>query len=99
MIPAVIPFLAPFTFLCHQRWDNTVAIRKLPSGMALLMLSGSRDEIVPASHMKELWQYAQKTGHRHATWMEFPSGRHNDTVVQPHYWEAVQIFIDKIMEQ
>lgn len=98
MIPAAIPFLAPFSFLCHQRWDNITAIQKLPSNMALLMLSGLQDEIVPSSHMKGLWEIAQKTGHRLATWIDFPNGMHNDTVVQPGYWDAIQTFYDKIVE-
>lgn len=99
MIPAAIPFLAPFSFLCHQRWDNIAAIQKLPSGMALLMLrhvllqfnginvprililncpcSGLQDEIVPSAQMKGLWKIAQKTGHRLATWIDFPNGMHS----------------------
>jgi len=96
LIPSAVPYLSPFTFLCHQRWESEVTITKLPKDMALLMLSGALDEIVPSSHMKELWEIAKRSGRERATWLEFPSGSHNDTCTKPGYWEAVWTFIDEV---
>ncbi|KIJ49154.1 hypothetical protein M422DRAFT_28137 [Sphaerobolus stellatus SS14] len=99
LIPSAIPFLAPFTFLCHQVWNSEEEITKLPPDMALLMLSGSQDEIVPASHMKELWEIAQKSGRKKAIWIEFPEGQHNTTVMQHGYWRAVYTFIEAVEKE
>ncbi|KAF8519776.1 Alpha/Beta hydrolase protein, partial [Hysterangium stoloniferum] len=96
LIPDVMPYLTSVTFLCHQRWDNAVAITKLPPTMALLMLSGSRDEIIPSWHMKELWDIAKTSGRKNATWVDFVSGHHNDTCMQRGYWEAVGDFIQRL---
>ncbi|KAF8586783.1 alpha/beta-hydrolase [Ramaria rubella] len=97
MIPAALPFLSPFAFLCHQKWDNATMITKIPASMALLMLSGKQDEIVPAAHMSELWDIAQKSGRKDATWVDFEFGHHNDTCMQSGYWAAVSSFISRLV--
>ncbi|KAF8529567.1 hypothetical protein BU17DRAFT_60359 [Hysterangium stoloniferum] len=56
--------------------------------MALLMLSGSQDEIIPSWHMKELWDITKMSGRKNTTWVDFVSGHHNDTCMQRGYWEA-----------
>ncbi|KAF8496343.1 Alpha/Beta hydrolase protein [Gautieria morchelliformis] len=96
LIPTAVPFLSPFTFLCHQTWDNATAMTKLPADMALLMLSGRLDEIVPAQHMSELWKLAQKSERKNATWRHFPGGMHNNTCMQQGYWDVVTEFVGRV---
>jgi len=60
LIPSALPFLSPFAFLCHQKWESASKLPKIPVTTPILMLSGLQDEVVPAEHMKELWQIAQK---------------------------------------
>jgi len=96
LIPSAVPYLAPFAFLCHQRWESATTVTKLPPSMALLMLSGSNDEIVPSEHMRELWKIAQKSGRKKSTWLDFPHGNHNDTCIQPGYWTAIAKFLREV---
>ncbi|KAF8499403.1 Alpha/Beta hydrolase protein [Gautieria morchelliformis] len=97
LIPTVAPILSPFAFLCHQTWDNAAAIATLPADMALLMLSGTRDQLVPAEHMAELWRLAQNSERKNATWRDFPWGTHtcakDSNCLQPGYWDAIIEFM------
>ncbi|KAF8522495.1 Alpha/Beta hydrolase protein [Hysterangium stoloniferum] len=88
-----MPSLAPFRFLCNQRWENATAIRKLPPTIAVLMLSGLRDQVIPPAHMKELWDIAKTSGLTNTTWKEFPYGKHSDTADCSGYMEAISEFL------
>lgn len=59
-MPSAFPILGPFSFLCHQKWDSASKVPLIPRDIPILMLSGARDEVVPAEHMKELWDIVQK---------------------------------------
>ncbi|KAF9787968.1 Alpha/Beta hydrolase protein [Thelephora terrestris] len=59
LIPSALPFLSPFAFLCHQKWESAKKLPKIPVTTPILMLSGLQDEVVPAEHMKELWEIAK----------------------------------------
>ncbi|EJC98641.1 alpha/beta-hydrolase [Fomitiporia mediterranea MF3/22] len=57
LIPEIMPiftFVAPF----FRQWNSARKLKRLPHRVALLMLSGQRDEIVPPKHMRELWEIA-----------------------------------------
>ncbi|CCA68369.1 hypothetical protein PIIN_02235 [Serendipita indica DSM 11827] len=58
LIPTAIPWLSPFSWLCHQKWDSANAVLKIPKTTPMLLLSGSQDEIVPNGHMRALWEIA-----------------------------------------
>ena len=60
LIPSALPFLSPFAFLCHQKWESAKKLPKIPVTTPILMLSGLQDEVVPAEHMKGLWEIAKK---------------------------------------
>jgi fermentation-respiration switch protein FrsA (DUF1100 family) len=60
LIPSALPFLSPFAFLCHQKWESANKLPKIPVTTPILMLSGLQDEVVPAEHMKRLWEIAKK---------------------------------------
>lgn len=92
LIPAVIPFLKPFSFMCNQRWESEKIIGKIPSSVNLLILSGSKDELVPPSHPETLYLLSNsKKKYIH----KFPNGTHNDTVLQPNYWTYFNMFCMK----
>ena len=56
MVPSALPVLGPFAFLCHQKWDSASKLPLIPRQIPILMLSGLRDEVVPAEHMQGLWE-------------------------------------------
>jgi len=62
LIPTALPLLGPFSFLCHQKWDSASKIARIPRQTPVLMLSGTKDEVVPAEHMLGLWQLIEKRG-------------------------------------
>ncbi|KZW00491.1 alpha/beta-hydrolase [Exidia glandulosa HHB12029] len=93
LIPSALPMLGPFAFLCHQIWDSANALPKIPASTPILMLSGLLDEVIPPSHMTELFHIACETGRTKGVWRDFPEGSHNNTCVQPGYWSAVEEFI------
>jgi len=62
LVPSALPVLGPFAFLCHQKWDSASKIPLIPHATPMLMLSGTRDEVVPAEHMLALWELVQNRG-------------------------------------
>jgi len=62
LIPSAMPWLGPFSFLCHQKWESYLKAPKLPPTMPVLMLGGARDEVVPRSQMQELWAIIHNRG-------------------------------------
>ena len=60
LIPSALPFLSPFAFLCHQKWESASKLPMIPVTTPILMLSGLQDEVVPAEQMKGLWEIAKK---------------------------------------
>ncbi|KAG0198162.1 hypothetical protein BGX28_008389 [Mortierella sp. GBA30] len=93
VIPSVLPVLSHVTFLCHQLWDSEKMIQRI-TRLPVLFLAGSKDELVPPSHMRELYRLLDTTGE--SVWREFPEGTHNDTCLKPGYFEAIKSFMDGI---
>ncbi|KAH9987854.1 Alpha/Beta hydrolase protein [Russula vinacea] len=62
LIPSAMPWLGPFSFLCHQKWESYLKAPRLPPGMPVLMLGGAHDEVVPRSQMQELWAIIRNRG-------------------------------------
>jgi abhydrolase domain-containing protein 13 len=90
LVPHALPALAPFSFLCHQKWDSASKIPLIPATTPILMLSGAKDEIVPKDHMRRLWEVVAKrgekkklngseykTGLERAKYIEFENGSHS----------------------
>lgn len=109
LVPHALPVLGPFSFLCHQKWNSASKIPLIPPTTPILMLSGASDELVPKEHMRALWEVVAKrgekkkpngseykTGLERAKYIEFESGHHNDTCVQPGYWTAIAEFITSL---
>ncbi|KAG2201551.1 hypothetical protein INT47_007428 [Mucor saturninus] len=91
LIPSVMPFLKHFTFLCHQQWPSEKSIRHIVN-IPILFLAGAKDELVPPSHMVTLNELSETRGQK--TWVAFPNGMHNDTCMQPGYFNAIRDFLE-----
>lgn len=63
--------------------------------MLMTIGSGSSDEIVPSEHMRELWEIAQKSGRKKATWLDFPRGSHSAC---PPEWRAWLVSVKSVID-
>lgn len=89
LIPTVFPPARYLARLCHQIWPSEKTlpgIRKVP----ILFLSGAKDELVPPSHMKKLFEVCASEW---KVWKELPNGTHNDTCAEENYFEYIDEFI------
>jgi pimeloyl-ACP methyl ester carboxylesterase len=57
-----MPIVRHLTWVIHQRWDSAQRVAQIPRSLPIFMISGSKDEVVPANHMAELWDIAQRRG-------------------------------------
>ncbi len=88
LIPIVMPIAKYFTFLCTERWmseDRISVIDRIP----ILFLSGTRDELIPPSMMKELFEAAPTKKKKFAA---VTGGTHNDTCIIPVFWTELITF-------
>ncbi|TDL28038.1 alpha/beta-hydrolase [Rickenella mellea] len=96
LIPDAMPIFSLLATFFRQ-WNSLKRISETPLSLPILMLSGLRDEIIPARHMKALWDAANPNGlQRQGRLVEFAHGHHNDTWDQPGYWEAVAQFVEEL---
>ncbi|KAF2749268.1 BEM46 family protein [Sporormia fimetaria CBS 119925] len=89
LIPSAFPPARFLTPLCHQIWPSEETLPKI-TDVPFLFLSGLQDEIVPASHMAQLFQICRS---KVKIWKELPNGTHNDTVAEPKYFDYIDAFI------
>ena len=89
LIPRVVPLLHPFTFLCTQKWNSAALIPQICQ--RTLFLGGKIDELIPPDHMVQLHRLALRSPHR--KFVTFENGTHNDTCIQPGYFEAIKEFL------
>ncbi|KAL9123069.1 MAG: hypothetical protein Q9187_000371 [Circinaria calcarea] len=90
LIPSAFPparFLAP---LCHQRWPSEETLPQIKD-VPILFISGLKDEIVPPSHMEQLYSLCRSST---KIWKAMPNGTHNDTVAEPYYFNYIADFIN-----
>jgi len=97
----LMPWLAPFLFLCTENWRSEESFKKIPANIHMLLLSGLQDELVPPEQMQILWKAATREGMGQSkrVWEEFPRGTHNDTCIQPGYWGKVKEFVNSITSE
>ncbi|KAI9787929.1 MAG: hypothetical protein M1816_007329 [Peltula sp. TS41687] len=89
LIPSAFPPARFLAGLCHQIWPSESILPTI-TDVPILFLSGLQDEIVPASHMVELYRLCRSKRKR---WRTFANGMHNDTVIQPGYFDYVAQFL------
>lgn len=91
-IPHIFPFLKYVTRFVHQVWDLESLIPKIPADIPVLLMSARKDEIVPPSHMDHIKQLFNSND---LTFYAYNDSLHNDTVIQPQYWDRIHEFIQK----
>ncbi|KAI9184328.1 bem46 protein, variant [Blastocladiella emersonii ATCC 22665] len=104
LIPSVMPFLKPFTFLCHQVWPSRTSMATIRKDLPILFLSSGHDELIPQAHMRELHRIAcERHGDEDTkavepvrVWHEFPDGTHNDAPMQDGYFEVIERFVKRV---
>lgn len=100
LVPHVMPWIGWARWLCHQRWESETRLREMLAGPlpATLFLSGGADELIPSSHMHHLFAIVAgtKEGRARAKLITFEKGTHNDTFLQPGYFEAISEFISSL---
>ncbi|UZJ54736.1 hypothetical protein CBS101457_004056 [Exobasidium rhododendri] len=90
LIPHVLPLVKPFTFLCREYWSSDVGIKRISAQTPVLFLTGRQDELVPPPHMDTLIATCSSEV---VVRMMLDGGNHNNTCVQPGYFEAVGLFL------
>jgi fermentation-respiration switch protein FrsA (DUF1100 family) len=91
MARAVYPFLPLWPFV-RTRYDNEAKVPRL--AVPLLVLHGDRDEVVPFSQGRRLFEAAPEP----KRFFAIPGAGHNDTylVGGAAYWNAVRAFLDTL---
>ncbi|KAF7321976.1 Hydrolase-4 domain-containing protein [Mycena kentingensis (nom. inval.)] len=96
-------YLGYLWFLCTEKWDSARKVARLPAELPILMLSGEKDEVVPAAHMRELWGIAQRRGAGAGAdvgrdrFVSFPEGTHSRMYAWPEYWSAITDFLEPVL--
>ena len=89
MIPAAFPPARYLAKLCHQIWPSEESIPKI-TDVPILFLSGLKDEIVPPSHMRELYDLSRA---KKKIWKTLPNGSHDGSVAEEGYFDYVFEFL------
>jgi hypothetical protein len=89
LIPSIIPPARYLTMLCHQVWPSDTFLPSITE-IPILFISGLKDEIVPPSHMRRLYEICQTPT---KIWKPLPGGDHNSSVLEAGYFEAVADFV------
>ncbi|CUM65534.1 uncharacterized protein PRCAT00003180001 [Priceomyces carsonii] len=89
-VPHVFPWLRFFTSFVHQKWELETLVPLIPRSVPLLLLSARSDEIVPPDHMDKIYELSKSENKEIC---KFENSLHNDTVIQPEYWDIVHNFI------
>lgn len=97
MVDQLMPYFAPFKFLVLRiNWNSELIapVVKAP----VLYLAGDRDELVPHSHMKELYDLSLKSS-SYAKIHIIRKGTHNDSWIKGGklYFETMRTFISHVL--
>lgn len=96
LVPEVMPILGTLRlgWMVKDIWASEAAILRIPSEVPICFLSGSKDELIRPHHMHELYRLSrQRTDVLERNWW-FPlrEGTHNDTCMQPGYFDHIALF-------
>lgn len=95
LIPSVVPPAKYFAILCHQVWASESAIPSITK-VPILFMSGLQDEIVPPSHMRQLYELSTAPN---KIWKPLPNGDHNSSVMEDGYFDAIAEFVASITSE
>jgi len=91
MIGVVFPLLKHVKFLASNVWESKQAIAQI--SVPICLLSGLKDQLVPPSHMRSLYNSILSTNKELIT---FPNGEHMDLIFQHEYYPKIQQFLNKL---
>ncbi|KAI9674443.1 MAG: hypothetical protein M1817_001781 [Caeruleum heppii] len=94
LIPSAFPPARYLARLCHQIWPSEALLPTITPTLPILFLSGRRDEIVPPSHMTQLYRLSRA---KTKIWHPLPEGTHNESILQPGYFEALRNFVVNVV--
>lgn len=89
-VPHIFPMLKYVTMFVHQKWESELLVPAISPDIPVLLMSARRDEIVPPDHMDRIYQLLQSSD---KTMVKYELSCHNDTVMQPGYWDQICNFI------
>mmetsp|Transcript_21360 Transcript_21360/g.35320 ORF Transcript_21360/g.35320 Transcript_21360/m.35320 type:complete len:393 (-) Transcript_21360:119-1297(-) len=98
MVDHLMPFVAPLKSLVLRiGWNNEV-IAPLLTKTPVLYLAGAQDQLVPHSHMVELYQLSKQQTTSMARMHIVENGTHNETWMQGgrKYWERITRFFAEV---
>jgi fermentation-respiration switch protein FrsA (DUF1100 family) len=106
LIPHVLPWLSWAGRLCHQKWDSEERVKEMLDAAKqggvdfphILFISGSKDQLVPPRHMKQLHDLAAGSARSTVRLAKCPNGDHVNSVTQPEYFPAIRDFVREILE-
>ena len=90
LVPVAFPPAKYLARLCHQYWASEDTLPKITAKIPFLFLSGLKDEIVPATMMRTLYEICNVET---KIWRTFENGSHNATVAEPGYFDAIWDFL------
>ena len=80
------PFL-PVRYMLRHQFDS---VSRAPrAGAPLLCLAAARDEVIPSSHARKLFD----AWHGEKRWIELEEAGHNTTDGHPRFWDSIKSFI------
>ncbi|MCJ1263294.1 hypothetical protein MMC22_003164 [Lobaria immixta] len=91
LIPSVFPPAKYLARLCNQYWPSEDILPQITS-IPILFISGLKDEIIPPSHMQQLYDVCRA---KRKVKKDIPNGTHNDTVAEPYFFNYLIDFIDE----
>lgn len=98
MQDAIYPKWTPYVhakFLLRNHWPSIAHVAGLSS--ALLFLCGNQDGMVPPRMSHKLFEAAKGTSCKE--FKSFPGGSHEDTWLQPGYFDTIKLFVNKVLSK
>jgi len=97
MVNSLLPWVAPFKFLIlRMYWDSEKIAPKI--SLPILYLSGDKDEVVPFSHMKSLYEISGKAS-IYSKMHIIRGGMHNDSWSKGgnEYFDQFRLFMSHVI--
>lgn len=95
MVRVVLPMASLIKHLVTEKWESYKAIKNVDPSTPFLFLGGEKDELVPPKDFRELFSLCPA---KRKFFKTYPRGTHNDTCVQPLYWQDVHHFLNSYVE-
>ncbi|KAI4168965.1 MAG: hypothetical protein LQ343_005996 [Gyalolechia ehrenbergii] len=93
LIPSAFPPAKYIAGLCHQYWNSEQEMPRIKN-IPMLFMSGLKDEIIPPSHMKELYSVCRV---EKKVWRDFENGTHNETIAEPGFFDCIVEFVQDVL--